>query len=286
MKPTLFEKVPEPVIWQILEISRLSDISHPDNTRLQSGLCPSRFAHSSARSPTSTLERRFRSRPRVSFGSSPRRVRRTTTRAVREWDACRRAHPRRLTGRSSPRRRRSRVEAQAVAGARRGWHVSCCDYIFRGVNARDDGVPRADPEHAGSDPGLEAGVPERAQGKSTGPRADSSRSRPRVAERDTDRKVMVLGVACFFERTERYRLFPARRASSPGGGPPADPSTFRFPPTPRPRTQVLFVMQDTATHAAAKRLLEDIGYEGTSARPIERWFFFRDWATKPSGEDT
>lgn len=45
-------------------------------------------------------------------------------------------------------------------------------------------------------------------------------------------------------------------------------------------------MQDTATHAAAKRLLEDIGYEGTSARPIERWFFFRDWATKPSGEDT
>ena len=86
------------------------------------------------------------------------------------------------------------------------------------------------------------------------------------------------------ERTERYRLFPARRAE-PGRGPPADPSTFRFPPTPRPRTQVLFVMQDTATHAAAKRLLEDIGYEGTSARPIERWFFFRR-ATKPSGEDT
>ena len=54
------------------------------------------------------------------------------------------------------------------------------------------------------------------------------------------------------------------------------------PPTPRPRTQVLFVMQDTATHAAAKRLLEDIGYEGTSARPIERWFFR---VTKPSGED-
>ena len=286
MKPSVFEKVPEPVIWQILEISRLSDISHPDNTRLQSGLCPSRFAHSSARSPTSTLERRFRSRPRVSFGSSPRRVRRTTTRAVREWDACRRAHPRRLTGRSSPRRRRSRVEAQAVAGARRGWHVSCCDYIFRGVNARDDGVPRAHPEHAGSDPGLEAGVPERAQGKSTGPRADSSRSRPRVAERDTDRKVGAR--CCMFANAdrERYRLFPARRASSPGGGPPADPSTFRFPPTPRPRTQVLFVMQDTATHAAAKRLLEDIGYEGTSARPIERWFFFRDWATKPSGEDT
>jgi len=34
LKPTLFEKVPETVIWQILEISRLSDISHPDNTRL------------------------------------------------------------------------------------------------------------------------------------------------------------------------------------------------------------------------------------------------------------
>lgn len=232
MKPTLFEKVPEPVTWQILEISRLSDISHPDNTRLQSGLCPSRFAHSSARSPTSTLERRFRSRPRVSFGSSPRRVRRTTTRAVREWDACRRAHPRRLTGRSSPRRRRSRVEAQAVAGARRGWHVSCCDYIFRGVNARDDGVPRADPEHAGSDPGLEAGVPERAQGKSTGPRADSSRSRPRDAERDTDRKV--LGVACSRADRALSSLFPARHSPGPVEDLRLTPRRFDFPRRPAP----------------------------------------------------
>jgi len=117
-------------------------------------------------------------------------------------------------------------------------------------------------------------------------RARTLLGRGRASRSATPTGTSVLGVACFFERTERYRLFPARRASSPGGGPPADPSTFRFPPTPRPRTQVLFVMQDTATHAAAKRLLEDIGYEGTSARPIERWFFFRDWATKPSGEDT
>ena len=81
----------------------------------------------------------------------------------------------------------------------------------------------------------------------------------------------MLGVACSRAGRALSSRFPRR--AEPGGAPPADPSTFRFPPTPRPRTQVLFVMQDTATHAAAKRLLEDIGYEGTSARPIERWFF-------------
>lgn len=34
--------------------------------------------------------------------------------------------------------------------------------------------------------------------------------------------------------------------------------------------RVLFVMQDTATHAAAKRLLEDIGYEVTTATTLEK----------------
>jgi hypothetical protein len=93
---------------------------------------------------------------------------------------------------------------RATRLARRKW----CDYIFLpGCNAaRRDGVLRAHPEqeHAGSDPCLEAGVPERAQGTSKEPIEDSPRSRRRRGARH--RPEEELGVASRF--SARQTVFP------------------------------------------------------------------------------
>lgn len=51
---------------------------------------------------------------------------------------------------------------------------------------------------------------------------------------------------------------------------------FDFPITPSFAEQVLFVMQDTATHASSKALLEDIGYEGASGNRSNGGFFFEE----------
>ena len=90
--------------------------------------------------PLSTLPLdAFASRPRVGIGSLP-------PYSCAPGHSCRArvgrvdAHVRRgLLGRSSPFRRRSRVEAQAVSGARRGWHVGSGVIIssFPGATPRD-----------------------------------------------------------------------------------------------------------------------------------------------------
>ena len=130
------------------------------------------------------------------------------TRAAREWDAW------------------TRTSAEAYSGGvrltdvDRAWrHRRCpardevgtwkwCDYIFLpGCNAaRRDGVLRAHPEqeHAGSDPCLEAGVPERAQGTSKEPIEDFPRSRRRRGARH--RPEDTLGVASRF--SARQTVFP------------------------------------------------------------------------------
>ena len=157
-------------------------------------------------------------------------VRPLATRAAREWDAWTRTSAeaysggvRRLELDRAWRRRRSPARDEVGTSE---W----CDYIFLpGCNAaRRDGVLRAHPEqeHAGSDPCLEAGVPERAQGTSKEPIEDFPRSRRRRGARH--RPEDTLGVASRFSARQTVFALSSRfrRASAAGGGPAADHPTF------------------------------------------------------------
>jgi hypothetical protein len=160
--------------------------------------------------PLSTLPLdAFASRPRVGIGSLPPYSCAPRPLVPRASGTRGRARPQRLTREefavsTSIARGGTGGLRRATRLARRKW----CDYIFLpGCNAaRRDGVLRAHPEqeHAGSDPCLEAGVPERAQGTSKEPIEDFPRSRRRRGARHRPQEE--LGVASRF--SARQTVFP------------------------------------------------------------------------------